>query len=46
MHKRQAVQPKGKYLASIASRVLALLIGYLTIHSGYTASAQAQDGRS
>ena len=46
MHKRQAVQPKGRCLASIASFVLALLIGYLTIHSGYTASAQAQDGRS
>jgi len=46
MHKRQAVQPKRRYLAGITSLVLALLIGYLTIHSGYTASAQAQDGRS
>src|SRR5881394_2278170 len=46
MHKRQAVQPKRWYLAGITSLVLALLIGYLNINSGYIASAQAQDGRS
>jgi len=45
MHKLKAVQQKSRYLISITSLVLALLIGYLNITSGYAASIQAQDGR-
>jgi hypothetical protein len=43
MHKVQAVQQKSRYSVGITSLVLALLIGYLNINSGYTASAQTLD---
>lgn len=45
MHKLQTVQQKRRYLAGITSLVLAILIGYLNINSGYTASTQAQNVR-
>ena len=43
MHKFQAVQPKSWYSVGVTSLVLAFLIGYFTINSTLTISAQAQD---
>lgn len=43
MRKFQAVQQKSWHSVGITSLVLAFLIGYFTINSGSTVSAQAQD---